>query len=485
MAPSDKDKDTKGITAAALRIRLKYADVETFLTKYSSHVTRTQLFLTTRTPKPVGTLVRFELLLSDGTKLLKGEGTVVGISAEGARTPGMTLKFGKLDADSRKLVNRIVAHRRAQGQPVSGTPAEVDGEGSGPIAIGIVAAGASVGLAEAADPPADPPSAEPNAVPVVAASSRVRPGEGGRLDPRHARTTGARLGGRRGAHRRRRPGARRHAGSRPRHRARRVGRRATGRRPGAPARARPDAGPGHPRRRLADAPRHRQAAPPRHAPPIAAQAFAGGDATNVTAAIPDPDVTREVVLDATMMNADVDDIAQAMVGDDLARVAELAAALGADELEAAVMDRIVEARRNNGGDGGDIEPLPPPPPTLARPSRSMHVPRFPEHTGDEDGPFIEPDTQVPDDEPVTGAAPPLDDEVELEILADEPPTGVPPPVPDDIAADLDAALDLAIEGAELDVTESVAGGAEPVGDATPEGDGSGKKKGFFKKLFGK
>lgn len=93
-----------------LRIRLPYATEEDFVEKYGANVARGGLFIATRSPKPEGTGLAFELVLADGGRLLRGEGLVVKSQAEGPRA-GMTVRFVRLDAYSKALIDRIVARR--------------------------------------------------------------------------------------------------------------------------------------------------------------------------------------------------------------------------------------------------------------------------------------------------------------------------------------------------------------------------------------
>ncbi|QRN99681.1 TIGR02266 family protein [Archangium violaceum] len=103
-----------------LRIRLPYATEEDFIEKYGSNVARGGLFIATRSPKPEGTGLAFELVLADGGRLLRGEGMVVKAQTEGARA-GMTVRFVRLDAHSKALIDRILA-RRTETPPTSEKP---------------------------------------------------------------------------------------------------------------------------------------------------------------------------------------------------------------------------------------------------------------------------------------------------------------------------------------------------------------------------
>jgi uncharacterized protein (TIGR02266 family) len=105
-----------------MRIRLKYPDVETFVEKYSSNISEGGMFIQSRAPQPVGTQLRFDLMLHDGTPLLKGEGTVIWVkeydAAHPQRVHGMGVRFGELDDHSRGMVDRIVSWKLASAEPL-------------------------------------------------------------------------------------------------------------------------------------------------------------------------------------------------------------------------------------------------------------------------------------------------------------------------------------------------------------------------------
>ncbi|MCP3164469.1 TIGR02266 family protein [Myxococcus sp. QH3KD-4-1] len=105
-----------------LRIRLPYSTEEEFVDKYGSNVARGGVFVATRALKPEGTGLAFEFVLADGSRLLRGEGVVVKAQVEsGAGRSGMTVRFVKLDAASKALVDRVVA-RRASPEPQQTVP---------------------------------------------------------------------------------------------------------------------------------------------------------------------------------------------------------------------------------------------------------------------------------------------------------------------------------------------------------------------------
>ena len=55
-----------------LRIRLPFATEAEFIERYGANVDRTGLFIATRTTKPEGTAISFELVLQDGARLMRG-----------------------------------------------------------------------------------------------------------------------------------------------------------------------------------------------------------------------------------------------------------------------------------------------------------------------------------------------------------------------------------------------------------------------------
>lgn len=96
----------------SLRIRLPYATADEFVEKYGSNVARGGIFIATRSIKPQGTALAFEFVLAGGTRLFRGEGVVVKtLVDEGGQRSGMTVRFQRLDAPSKALVDRVVAAR--------------------------------------------------------------------------------------------------------------------------------------------------------------------------------------------------------------------------------------------------------------------------------------------------------------------------------------------------------------------------------------
>jgi len=107
----------------SVRVRLRYADLDTFVERFAANVTRGGIFLASRTPRPVGDVFPFEVLLAGGQVALSGEGKVIWIKefnpAEPQRPHGMGVQFTRIDPGSREILNRILKSKSG-GQPAGG-----------------------------------------------------------------------------------------------------------------------------------------------------------------------------------------------------------------------------------------------------------------------------------------------------------------------------------------------------------------------------
>jgi uncharacterized protein (TIGR02266 family) len=102
-----------GRVPAVLRIRLKYADVDTFIEKFSVNLSRGGLFIASKAPQPVGTTLKFEFQLSQGTPVVRGEGEVIWVKPFDPAAPtkphGMGVRFVRLDPESKSVIDRALA----------------------------------------------------------------------------------------------------------------------------------------------------------------------------------------------------------------------------------------------------------------------------------------------------------------------------------------------------------------------------------------
>jgi molecular chaperone DnaK len=91
-----------------------YATLDAFLAEEQDTFSRTAVTLIGAPSRPRGVVIRFEITLSDATPILRGEGRV--LSYQGADEHGpssLTLRFTRLDARSKALVDRIAANRES------------------------------------------------------------------------------------------------------------------------------------------------------------------------------------------------------------------------------------------------------------------------------------------------------------------------------------------------------------------------------------
>ncbi len=191
----------------SLRITLRYQDLEEFVSRYAENISSAGLFLRTRTPKPTGTRIRFELLLVDGARALVGEGVVVAVRHDDK--PGMALRFHTLEPESRAVVDRVVgAHgegalaptplggalaRPGAGTFTGGWKSGAASWGGGTPSVRPSAAPSSGGLLPSAGSWARRPAGEATSERPAPAGER-KPGEAGSGAPSGAATAGSSTG---------------------------------------------------------------------------------------------------------------------------------------------------------------------------------------------------------------------------------------------------------------------------------------------------
>jgi len=106
----------------AIRSIRPYATVEEFLAEERDTLSRTAVTLIGAPSRPRGVVIRFELTLQDGSPLVRGEGRVLAFQAADDRGPSsLTLRFTRLDAKSKALVDRA-AEARGESSPPPAPP---------------------------------------------------------------------------------------------------------------------------------------------------------------------------------------------------------------------------------------------------------------------------------------------------------------------------------------------------------------------------
>jgi uncharacterized protein (TIGR02266 family) len=99
--------------AVTVPVRYRYQSIIDFVETQSMNVSRSGMFIASKTSVPIGTAIDFEFSLADGVPLLKGTGEVTRISANPA---GVGVRFKQLDEPSRKLIDRIVEVNAEEGK---------------------------------------------------------------------------------------------------------------------------------------------------------------------------------------------------------------------------------------------------------------------------------------------------------------------------------------------------------------------------------
>jgi uncharacterized protein (TIGR02266 family) len=112
-----KDPRAKVLT---MTVRYKSATLDEFIEHHSYDISRGGMFIKTPSPFPPGTLLKFEVKIAEDRKLMQGVGRVVwkreASDAGHDRPGGMGVKFIKVDEDSKKLIDQLVA-ARGEGKP--------------------------------------------------------------------------------------------------------------------------------------------------------------------------------------------------------------------------------------------------------------------------------------------------------------------------------------------------------------------------------
>jgi hypothetical protein len=110
----------------AIRITRPQTTEDDFVEQELETLTRTSVTLLGAQPRPQGVVLRFEIVLSTGHVVMRGEGRVVGFRPNAHQgLGGLTLRFTRLDSRSKTLVDRASAlreRRRPSGAPVPHEP---------------------------------------------------------------------------------------------------------------------------------------------------------------------------------------------------------------------------------------------------------------------------------------------------------------------------------------------------------------------------
>ncbi len=94
-----------------LLIQYRFDTFDEFLIEYATDVSIGGMFIRTDDPHEEGSIVYLQFALRDGVKIIEGLGRVVRVNPPGdaSRIPGMGIEFVQLDAESKEIIEEIVA----------------------------------------------------------------------------------------------------------------------------------------------------------------------------------------------------------------------------------------------------------------------------------------------------------------------------------------------------------------------------------------
>src|ERR1051325_3861349 len=110
--PAPANRSNEGSEPVSLRFRFDSESVEQFAERYASDVSRGGIFVHSKQPLAVGTQLRLDLQLLDGTPLIVGEGTVFWTREpdpnKAGTVPGMGIRFSKLSGRSQQVIEHVL-----------------------------------------------------------------------------------------------------------------------------------------------------------------------------------------------------------------------------------------------------------------------------------------------------------------------------------------------------------------------------------------
>lgn len=162
----------------AIRIVRPYETEDELLEHELETVGKTSVVLIGAHPRPTGVILRFEVTLSSGATVLRGEGRVLAHKENAFRgQPGLTLRFTRLDPRSKAVVDRATAMReaRAQGDVPAASPSRPAPRPDAAIAEALTASTPSPApVAESAGAGVNPNADQEAAVASARASAREK-----------------------------------------------------------------------------------------------------------------------------------------------------------------------------------------------------------------------------------------------------------------------------------------------------------------------
>jgi uncharacterized protein (TIGR02266 family) len=99
--------------AVGLLVKLKHADIGSFVEEFAVNISPGGMFIRSREPQPVGTPVKFEVRIAEGVRVMRGSAVVrwVRPPEDLSGPPGMGIQFTELDPASQALVERMLQRK--------------------------------------------------------------------------------------------------------------------------------------------------------------------------------------------------------------------------------------------------------------------------------------------------------------------------------------------------------------------------------------
>ena len=92
-------------------VQFRLGDIDEFMRDYAVNVSTGGMFIRTREPHELGSMIYLQFRLKDGSKLIEGLGKVVHVNPPSHAVPGMGVEFVNLDDSSRALIRDITSER--------------------------------------------------------------------------------------------------------------------------------------------------------------------------------------------------------------------------------------------------------------------------------------------------------------------------------------------------------------------------------------
>lgn len=109
-----------------LRVLRPYADEAQYLAAEAWSIDDKGIVLIDQAALPKDTVVRFEVVLEDGSKPVRAEGKVHKlVPAEGDRPGGLKVRFRRFDAATKQFIDRVLEERRKERRSRRPPPAEL------------------------------------------------------------------------------------------------------------------------------------------------------------------------------------------------------------------------------------------------------------------------------------------------------------------------------------------------------------------------